>query len=134
MICWTLNIIFCMQHNTLKIKPLHVFNNTFCPTLLAIILINFFFFDRSLSFLSIFFRYAAVSRLSFHYWINTGWSTSFVYVWIYFQRYIKMHIIYHFSTLMQKLWLQTRTYGDSFRGISSRRDCAVARHYEIIFI
>ena len=36
------------------------------PKFLAIVIINFFFFDRNISFLSILFRYFSVSGLSFH--------------------------------------------------------------------
>ena len=46
----------------------------------------YFFFDRSLYFLSSFFWYDYVSRLSFHSWINSGWSIYFIYGLIYFTK------------------------------------------------
>ena len=51
--------------------------------------------------------------------------------WYIVQIDIQMHILYHFSTLIQ---IMTITYGDTFQGIRSKMDCTVARHYKIIFI
>ena len=134
MLFYTLNIMFCMQHNILKRKPCHVFNNNFGPKFLAIVPINLFFFDGCFSFLSSLFRYAAVTRLSFYYWINARWSIYFIYGLIYPPPKISKYISFIILVCWCRFWVKTITVVENFQGIISIRDCAVARYYKTIFI
>ena len=65
-------MIFFLQHNNMKIKPLNVFNNTFYPELLAIVTVNFFFNDGLSTPRPTLFLYDNFSKSIFHYQIDAG--------------------------------------------------------------
>ena len=131
MIFCILNLICCMQHNTLRRKPLHVFNTTFWTELLAISTIFFFFSNGIILSASILFLFAAASRLILHYSINEGRPIYLIYRLIYSTKMYLKKLFYHFSTLMQ-LCVKTIKNDDTFQGIRSRRDCAAACQYKTI--
>ena len=74
MFCWNINIICCMQHNNLKVNHFMSSVKHFWNNYLLLWRSISFLFDGSLSLASNFFWYAAVSRSSFHSWINLVWS------------------------------------------------------------
>ena len=123
-----------LQHNTLKRKRFHVFNNTFWPKLLAIVLINFLFlWHKSFFFRQVFLLCCCV-QVNFTF-LNTFRMINFLH--------LRLDILYkNISNCLSfiivvhwcKLCVQKITDGDAFKVIISRKDCAVARHYKIIFI
>ena len=67
----------------------------------------YFFFDVILYFLSSFFMYASVSRLSLHYLINAGWYNLFIYGFIYCPKiYLKEYILSLYYVDENYVWKQ----------------------------
>ena len=134
MIFWTLNIICCMQHNTLKSKPLHVFNNTVYPSFFSIVKINFFLLWRKSFFGIQFILVCCCVQVKF---------TLFNQFKMIYLLHIRLDILsknmskcISFIVVVRwcKLCVQTITDSDALQGVGSIRDFSVARHYKIIFI
>ena len=130
MLCWTLNIIWCLQHNNLKSKPLHVFNPNVWLESYDIVSTNFCLIWRKFYLAYNLLLYAAVSKLSFRSLVNTVWSVSLIYGLIYSPKITLKHILYHCSTLMQSMCVNQKN-GNYIQIISSRRDFSLTSHYKI---
>ena len=134
MLCWTLNIIYYMQHNTLKRKPFHVFNNNFEPKLLAIVSINSLFILRKSFFFVKFLSVCCCLQVKFTL-LNQCRMINSLHMQLYIlskniSKYLSCIIVVRWC----KLCVQNITDGGDFQGIISRRDYDVARYYKIIII
>ena len=103
MLFWNINIICCIQLDTLKRKPLRVFNNTFWTYYCAIVTINLFLLWKKIYLDLYLFLYADVSKLIFNSSINAERLIWFINILIYSTKMYIKHLLYHWSMLMQSL-------------------------------
>ena len=134
MLCWTLNIISCMKDNNLKRKPFHVFNNNFWKKIMAIVPNNLFFLWWK-SFFFVMFLYVRYYVQVKPPLLNQCRMINLLHIRIdILSTNISKCIYLIIVVCWYKLYVQTSTFVDAFKGIIIRRECTIARHYRIIFI
>ena len=129
-----LNIICLIKHITLERKPLHVFNNIFWTKLYDTVRINLFIILQkyffSINLLSVQCRVQVKFKL-----LNKQRTINLLNILL---SILSKNVSKNISLLIVVLWcklcVHTRENGDAFQDINSRRDCAIARHYKIIYM
>ena len=113
---------------------MHVFNITFWPEFYDIVTINLFLLWQKSFFIINFLFVCWCVQVNFRLFNQCRVIHFFNIRLDIFSKNESKNISFIIVVCWGKLCVQTRTNGDDFQGIVRIRDCAVGRHYEIVFI
>ena len=128
MLFWNLNIICGIQPNTLKSKPLHVFNNTVYPSFFSIVKINFFLLWRKSFFGIQFILVCCCVQVKFTL-LNQHMMINLINIQL---DIVPQNEYKHIYCIIVVCWckvcVQTIKNNDIFQDIGFKKYCSVARH------